>query len=79
MLQHYSFLPSTVRVKAGSFVTWYNDDEIDHRIAVVGVAGAESPLLREGATFRARFNVPGEFDVACRIHPNMRGKVVVEP
>lgn len=79
VLQHYSFLPSTVRVKAGSFVTWYNDDEIDHRIAVVGVAGAESPLLREGATFRARFNVPGEFDVACRIHPNMRGKVVVEP
>lgn len=78
LLQHYSFLPSTVRVKAGTVVTWYNDDEIDHQI-VVAATGGTSPVMREGATFRARFNSPGEFDVVCRLHPNMRGKVVVEP
>ncbi len=78
LMQHYAFLPATIRVKAGSVVTWYNDDEIDHQVAVTATGG-QSPLMQQGATFRARFNVPGEFDVACRIHPNMRGKVVVEP
>lgn len=78
LLQHYAFLPSTTRVKVGNVATWYNDDEIDHQISIVA-AGASSPVMKQGATFRARFNTPGEFDVVCRIHPNMRGKVVVEP
>lgn len=33
VLQHYSFIPSTIRVRAGTFVTWVNDDEIDHQVS----------------------------------------------
>jgi plastocyanin len=79
VLQHYLFLPSTIRVRAGSFVTWINDDEVDHRIAVTSGQVVEGPTMATGTSFRARFNSPGEYDVTCRIHPTMRARVIVDP
>ncbi len=79
VLQQYAFLPSTLRVKAGAFVTWLNDDEVDHRLAVVSGPVVEGPLQSHGRSHRLRFNTPGEYDVACRIHPAMRSRITVEP
>jgi plastocyanin len=79
VLQQYAFVPAAIRVRAGSFVTWVNDDEIDHRIAVTTGQIAEGPTLMYGNSFRARFNAPGEYDVTCRIHPGMRARVTVDP
>jgi plastocyanin len=79
VLQHYLFLPSTIRVRAGSFVTWINDDEVDHQITVTSGQPVQGPTMSTGQSFRARFNSPGEYDVACRIHPTMRGRVIVDP
>lgn len=79
VLQQYAFLPSTVRVKAGTLVTWLNDDEVDHRLAVVSGPVTEGPVLPHGRNYRVRFNTPGDYDVACRIHPAMRSRVTVEP
>jgi plastocyanin len=79
VLQHYSFVPSTIRVRAGSFVTWLNDDEVDHRIAITTGQVVEGPVMSYGNSFQARFNSTGEYDVTCRIHPTMRAKVIVDP
>jgi hemoglobin len=79
VLQHYSFLPSTIRVKAGSVVNWVNDDEVDHQITVNAVQVINGPVMAPGVSFRAHFQSPGEYDIACRIHPTMRGRVVVDP
>jgi plastocyanin len=79
VLQHYSFVPSSIRVKAGSFVTWVNDDDVDHRLAITTGQVVEGPTLSWGQSFRARFNSPGEYDVICRIHPTMRARVTVDP
>jgi plastocyanin len=79
VLQVYSFIPSTIRVRMGSFVTWLNDDEVDHRIAVLGAQPVEGPLMTTGSSYRARFNSTGEYEVACRIHPTMRGRIIVDP
>jgi len=79
VLQHYAFLPSTIRTRAGSFVTWLNDDEVDHRIAVLGTQPVEGPLMTSGNSHRVRFTTAGEYDVACLIHPTMRGRVIVDP
>jgi plastocyanin len=78
-LQHYSFVPSTIRVKAGGLVTWVNDDDVDHRIAITTGQVVEGPTLSSGRSFRARFNSPGDYDVTCRIHPTMRARVTVDP
>jgi plastocyanin len=79
VLQHYSFVPSAIRVRAGSLVTWVNDDDVDHRIAITTGQIVESPTLSFGNSFRARFNSPGDYDVTCRIHPTMRARLTVDP
>jgi plastocyanin len=79
VLQHYSFVPSTIRVRAGTAVNWVNDDEIDHQITVTTGQVMNGPVMSPGASFRARFNSPGEYDVNCRIHPTMRARVTVDP
>ncbi len=79
VLQHYAFVPAAIRVKAGTVVTWVNDDDVDHRIAITTAPVIEGPTLTSGQSFRTKFSSPGEYDVACRIHPAMRARVTVEP
>ena len=79
VLQVYSFIPATIRLRAGSFVTWLNDDEVEHRLAVLGAQPIEGPLMSTGDSYRLRFNSTGEYEIACRIHPTMRGRIIVEP
>lgn len=79
VMKHYALIPSTLRVKLGTVVTWLNDDEFDHRLGVTGEGGFEAPNIAEGRSFQTRFNRAGTFEVACRIHPGMRSTVIVEP
>lgn len=79
VMQHYAFVPSTIRVKAGTFVNWLNSDEIDHRIAITTGQVVEGPTMTYGSSFRARFNSTGQYEVTCRIHPTMRATVIVDP
>jgi plastocyanin len=79
VLQHYAFVPAAIRVRAGNFVHWLNDDQVDHRIAITTGQAVEGPTMTYGTSFRARFNSPGSYDVTCRIHPTMRATVIVDP
>jgi plastocyanin len=77
VIQHYLFTPGNIHVTAGTAVTWYNDDEVEHRIVVDGTEHA-SRAMRQGATYGLLFNRKGEYDYHCSIHPTMTGKVIVE-
>jgi plastocyanin len=79
VMQHYSFVPTSIRVKAGSTVSWVNDDEVDHQIAVTTGQVTDGPVMTPGSSFRVRFNSTGQYDIACRIHPTMRATVTVDP
>jgi hemoglobin len=79
VMQHYAFIPSTLRIRAGSTVNWLNDDDVDHQIAVTTGPAVQSSVMTSGESFRARFNATGEYDVVCRIHPTMRARVIVDP
>ncbi len=79
VVQHYALIPSTLRVKLGTVVTWLNDDEFDHRLGATGEGGFEAPNITEGSSFQTRFNRVGTYDVACRIHTGMHSTVIVEP
>lgn len=74
---HYQFTPTVARVKVGVPFTWYNYDEVQHRIAV-DREGFVSPILDTGSSYGLVFNQAGEYDYRCTIHPAMRGKVIVE-
>ena len=70
----FAFKPATLRVKAGSTVTWRNDDAAPHT-----ATGRQfsSPQLRKGGAYRRKLTKPGTYTYLCALHPGMRGKVVV--
>jgi plastocyanin len=77
-MQHYSFVPGEINAKAGERITWYNNDETDHRILIEDGPGHDSGLMKNGASYSVVFQGPGEYNYRCTIHPTMRGKVIVK-
>ena len=78
VVKNYKFIPGVLTVKAGSWVTFYNDDVIEHNIVDDFAGGGRTPNLKGGGSVSILFGgPPGELNYHCSIHPNMRGKVVV--
>ena len=74
---NFTFTPGTLTVKAGTTVTWTNNDTTTHRPA--SDSGLfDSGDLAPGATFSFTFNIPGTFPYHCTIHTYMTGKVIVQ-
>lgn len=78
IIKNYAFVPGVVTVKAGSTVTFYNDDVVTHNIADDFAGGWISANLQAGSGSQSiPFTIPGEFNFHCTIHPGMKGKIVV--
>jgi plastocyanin len=77
-IDNFTFSPARLTVKAGTTVTWHNEDDIPHRVA------ASSRLFKSEAldtddSFSFTFTEPGTYDYFCSLHPRMTGTVIVEP
>jgi amicyanin len=71
-----SFGPQEVRIKAGSTVTWTNEDDIPH--TVVSPHNFRSKVLDTDGTYSFTFTTPGTYKYFCSLHPHMTGAIVVE-
>jgi plastocyanin len=78
-IQNFAFAPGTVTVKAGTTITWTNQDQEPHTVTSVSGDELKSPALNAGETFKHTFATPGHFDYLCTIHPFMTATVVVTP
>jgi plastocyanin len=76
-IDQYAFLPQRVTVKAGTTVTWTNDDDDSHTVASSSKF-FKSKALDTGDKFSFTFTTPGTYDYICSVHPYMTGAVVVE-
>jgi len=77
-VKNFTFAPATLTVKAGTTVTWTNNDGEPHNI--VATDGTfRSATLDTGGTFQHTFTKPGSYTYLCSIHPFMRATVVVTP
>jgi plastocyanin len=74
VIKNFTFEPSQLTVKAGTTVTWKNEDSTVH--TVTG-SGWDSGQVQPGAEFQKTFDAAGTYDYSCSIHPSMTGKVVV--
>jgi plastocyanin len=63
-------------VLAGDTVTWHNDSLRTHNVNADDGRFA-SPRLLTSASFRYRFDTPGDVAYYCQLHPSMRGDVAV--
>src|ERR1700737_1194944 len=77
-IDNFTFAPSTLTVKAGTNVTWRNEDDIRHTVA-------SSPRLFKWKgldtddSFSFTSRDAGSYEYFCSLHPHMKGTIVVDP
>lgn len=73
-IKNFAFNPETLTVKAGTIVTWTNNDSAPHQIKSNTF---NSAVLNNGQNFKFTFSTVGEYNYLCSIHPSMTGKIIV--
>jgi plastocyanin len=77
-ITNFQFKPQPLTVKAGTKVTWTNEDTATHSIKDTSpMATPVSPDLGQGATFSITYGEPGSYSYICGIHQYMTGSVQV--
>src|ERR1700688_387268 len=75
-ISNFTFNPPQITVKAGTTVTWTNEDDIPHTI--VSPPAIRSKALDSDDKFSFTFTTPGTYKYFCGLHPHMTGTIVVE-
>jgi plastocyanin len=77
-IKNFAFSPVNISVKAGTKVTWTNNDSAPHTVTETdGKTGPSSDNLNNGDSYSFTFTKPGIYHYDCSIHPNMTGTVTV--
>jgi plastocyanin len=77
-IKDFAFSPVNISVKAGTKVTWTNNDSAPHTVTETdGKTGPSSGNLSNGDSYSFTFTKPGIYHYDCSIHPNMTGTVTV--
>jgi plastocyanin len=75
-IRNFAFHPQTVKIKRGGKVTFTNSSNVAHTATRGG--GFDTHQIAPRKSALVRFNQKGTFAYHCKIHPFMKGKVVVE-
>jgi plastocyanin len=89
VIKNFAFTPQTITVKAGTTVTWTNQDSVQHTVTSADAIGVtanvtsdfDSGLLGQGQTFSFTFTKAGTYFYLCTPHramPAMHGEVIVQ-
>jgi plastocyanin len=76
-IDNFSFTPQTITVKAGTAITWTNQDDIPHTVVSTDQI-FKSKTLDTDDKFTTTLTKPGTYPYFCSIHPKMTGTVIVE-
>lgn len=81
-IANFSFGPDTLTVKAGTTVTWRNNEDAPHTVTADD-GSFSSSTLGQGDSFSFTFDTPGTYDYHCQFHggaghTGMSGTIVVE-
>jgi len=75
----YGFSPQQISVQVGASITWANDGDDGHDVTGSGPGGEwRSGPLAPSERYTRQFNLTGIFEYDCTIHPEMRGRVIVQ-
>jgi plastocyanin len=76
-IEGMKFVPERVEVAAGDTIVWTNKDIVPHSVTAEQ-AKVESGELQTGKSFKFVARKKGEMSYICRVHPVMKGVVVVK-
>lgn len=81
-VQLFQFKPAQLEVKAGSKVTWANQDDIAHTVTSGTPEQRDGrfnlALDGKGATTAVQLKEPGAYPYFCSRHQSMRGEIRVK-
>lgn len=77
----YEFMPHTLTVKAGTTVTWINNDEAEHTVVaeddLFKSENLKTILIQPGDSFSFTFELPGTYKYVCSIHRGMTATIEI--
>lgn len=73
----FKYQPETLRVRVGETVEWENLDIVPHT-ATAGDKAFDSGNMPKNSSWKFVAGEKGEHAYICTLHPNMKGKLVVE-
>jgi plastocyanin len=76
-IKEFKYGPPILSVPVGATVTWVNHDEEPHTVTSATGAFSSAGLVNDD-TFAQTFTKPGTYQYFCKIHPYMKGTVVVK-
>jgi plastocyanin len=76
-IEGMKFAPERLEVAAGDTVVWTNKDLVPHTVTASG-ARVESGELAPNKSWRFVAKKKGEMPYICRLHPVMKGVLVVK-
>ncbi|MGA1840739.1 MAG: cupredoxin domain-containing protein [bacterium] len=74
---NFRFSPATLKIQAGTKVTWINKDRTFHSVTSDDELFSSGNLAK-GWTFSYIFETEGTYEYHCEPHSYMKGKVIVE-
>jgi plastocyanin len=79
-LDDFYFEPKTVTIKRGEKVTLtlHNEGQVEHTFTIKGLGIDEEVEPGKSKTVTIEGKQPGTYDLICKYHEQMRGKVIVE-
>lgn len=75
-IRNFAFHPATLKVDRGTRVSFANASKVPH--TATRTKGFDTRRIAPGSSAAVRFKRSGTFAYHCKIHPTMRGKIVVE-
>ena len=76
LAKSYRFDPGVITIKAGTSVTWTNNDNFTH---TVKVQDGPDHKIERGKSVTIRFPTAGTYKYVCTLHSqDMRGEVIVK-
>lgn len=76
-IRGFAFNPSVLNIKAGTTVTWVNNDSVAHTLTTDSGIALHPLVLSPGQSFSMTFTSAGTTTYHCSIHTSMTGSVVV--
>ena len=75
-MQNFAYQRANIQVRAGTTVTWTNQDNVPHSITFKN-GMKDSGLLYQGQSFSYTFTTLGTYQYYCTVHPYMVATVTV--
>jgi plastocyanin len=73
-IHQFKFAPAELEIAAGSTVVFVNLDLVPH--TATGDA-FDTGTLKKGERAEITFSTAGEFPYICKLHPHMKGRILV--